>query len=147
MSFTWFFKLGPLIEKWLNNQVDQILESPGIFRKYWGGRGILEKKKKNSCFLITLIKVLEKSCWVNSRNSYRVNWIMAHLIFSSYSLLKVTVFMVHNNKFFQTGKNCVCGVKFGWKLESYKFVNKYRNWSIFSRCFWNFQHDYFFFYF
>ena len=51
------FKLGPLMEKWLNNQGGQIHENPGIFMKNWGACWIPEK---NSYFSIRLFKVLGK---------------------------------------------------------------------------------------
>lgn len=108
------FKLVPLTEKWLNNQGDQIRKNPGIFMRSWEGRGIPEK---SNYFLIKLFKVW-KSCMVSCRNIYLVNWTIAHPIFSSCNLLKLTFFLVHNNRFFQTGKNSACGLKFEYKLES-----------------------------
>ena len=144
-GFLIFLNLSGL-GKWLRiimiNEVfvNQILESSGIFRKNWGGRRISgEKKKKPSYFSIKLFKSPRKRRWMNCRNSYQVNWIMTHPIFSCWKS--------HFLDFFKLGKTCVCGMKFDSKLKSYVFVNKKYNWSIFFRFYWLFSAWLFFLFF
>ena len=111
-------------EKWLNNQRDQCIEIPGIFRKNWQGCEIPEKQ--TSFFDEIQEKVVG---WTAETVTV---WTESWPIQSFHPIIcwKSHFLLAHKNRFFQTGKKlCVWNeiwVKTGIiNLQTNTVINQY----------------------